>query len=90
MTQRIFVSDKHSWAILSPDTVAGRPTFTASHAMLGVRSAFHVYTRAAGASAWIKSQPEQHDRLKLLHLSRQIDAFIALVEKILSEHPHPG
>ena len=90
MTQHVFWTDKTSWSVREPHTVLGQRAWTASHALVGTRVDFYVWTRAAGPSAWIKGQPERHDALKRLHVSHQKEAFIALVEKILSEHPHPG
>ena len=89
MTQPVFSRDALSFAVCGPVTEAGRTLWLPSHAVVGKRVDFYVFTRAAGTSAWIKGQPERFDALKRLHVSHQKEAFIALVEKIMWEHPRP-
>ena len=89
MTQPVFSRDAISFAVCSSFTEGGRTLWLPSHAVVGQRVDFYAFTRAEGTSAWIKGQPERFDALKRLHVSQQKEAFIALVEKIMLEHPRP-
>lgn len=89
MTEPVFSQDPISFAVCGPFTENKRTLWLPSHAVVGKRVDFYVFTRGQGTSAWIKSQPERFDALKRLHVSHQKDAFIALVEKIMLEHPRP-
>lgn len=82
MTKQVFQASAHSFSIL------GRKYPT--HAVVGERASFYVYTQDGLWSDWINGKPELYDNLKRLHLARKLDGFRDLVEKRLKEFPRKG